>query len=169
MVYTCADVPENFGCGDRNWPEIDPYAVRPVKADGTNSETYLVTHLKGSRHDFKVSICDLLTLPGGANDPLARYKNELRTAACAGHSEYPILRRLKREGKIRYEIEVPKDHYMMMGDNRDNSHDSRKWGFVPFGAIKGRAWTIWWANDKARIFDSIHTSKTGGDAAHAAQ
>lgn len=38
---------------------------------------------------------------------------------------------------------VPPGHYFMMGDNRDQSADSRYWGFVPDDHIKGRAFLVW--------------------------
>lgn len=42
--------------------------------------------------------------------------------------------------------EVPKDHYFFLGDNRDESYDSRFWGAVPRRYIKGRALMIYWSN-----------------------
>jgi signal peptidase I len=44
-------------------------------------------------------------------------------------------------------LTVPADHYFMMGDNRDNSQDSRWWGFLPASYIKGRALMIYWSFD----------------------
>jgi signal peptidase I len=42
---------------------------------------------------------------------------------------------------------VPGDHYFMMGDNRDNSQDSRYWGFLPRDYVKGQALMVYWSYD----------------------
>lgn len=42
-------------------------------------------------------------------------------------------------------VRVPPDHLFFLGDNRDNSHDSRFWGVVPKELVKGRALLIYWS------------------------
>ena len=44
-------------------------------------------------------------------------------------------------------VTVPPKHYFVMGDNRDNSQDSRYWGFLPRDYVKGRALVIYWSYD----------------------
>jgi signal peptidase I len=53
-------------------------------------------------------------------------------------------------------VTVPADHYFMMGDNRDNSQDSRYWGFLPAHYVKGRALMIYWS------FEPPEGSEAGG-------
>ena len=46
--------------------------------------------------------------------------------------------------------DVPPGHYLMMGDNRDNSDDGRRWGYVPEANLVGRATRIWFNWDLRR-------------------
>ncbi|MQA31084.1 MAG: signal peptidase I [Luteitalea sp.] len=47
-------------------------------------------------------------------------------------------------------VTVPANQYFVMGDNRDNSQDSRYWGFLPRDYVKGRALVIYWSYDAGR-------------------
>jgi len=56
-------------------------------------------------------------------------------------------------------VTVPEESYFVLGDNRDNSFDSRFWGFVKKGKIKGRAEVIYFSFDSKN--KSIRTERIG--------
>lgn len=48
-------------------------------------------------------------------------------------------------------VTVPLDQYLVMGDNRGGSSDSREWGFVPLKLIIGKSFFVYWPLDKMEI------------------
>ena len=58
-------------------------------------------------------------------------------------------------------VTVPPDHYFMMGDNRDNSQDSRYWGFMPRDYVKGKALFVYFSFgvEQPGLFTNIRWSR----------
>ena len=80
--------------------------------------------------------------------------------------DYPIFR-LEGDGKT---LVVPEGKYFVMGDNRNNSEDSRYWGFVPRDLVIGRALFVYWSYDESApssgnfvidFFSNTRWSRTG--------
>ncbi len=60
-----------------------------------------------------------------------------------GDVNHSIMITLQRPGEPAESWTVPPDSYFMLGDNRDNSRDSRYWKFVPDNLIVGKAFAVW--------------------------
>ena len=77
------------------------------------------------------------------------------------HYLFPPAAEGQMEGDLRRKygpVTVPDGHFFMMGDNRDDSQDSRFWGFLPETYVKGRALFIYWS------FDTPEDGSPGGFA-----
>lgn len=52
-------------------------------------------------------------------------------------------------------VTVPTDNYIVLGDNRIASSDSRVWGFVPKEKINGKAWIVYWPPPSVGLIESV--------------
>ncbi|MEQ1604979.1 MAG: signal peptidase I [Pyrinomonadaceae bacterium] len=73
------------------------------------------------------------------------YEKETMDAVKAGKK---IMRQGYEFGVAGKTMVVPDNSFFVMGDSRDNSEDSRYWGFVPRGLIIGRAMFVYWSCDR---------------------
>ncbi|PJD95197.1 MAG: signal peptidase I [Legionella sp.] len=92
------------------------------------------------------------TIDESSGRPVTQYKEDLNgiTHDIFVRADVPA---------VDFDVEVPEGQYFMMGDNRDDSADSRFWGFVPDSYLRGKAFLVWMSwNGKT---DNLRWSKIG--------
>jgi signal peptidase I len=92
--------------------------------------------------------------PGGLFDECETWVETL------GGKRHETIQEPGRGGRDFPRTVVPPGRLFVMGDNRDNSSDSRVWGFVDYNLVKGRALVIWWSRAESDSYSPFTWLKT---------
>ncbi|MEO5376849.1 MAG: signal peptidase I [Magnetococcus sp. DMHC-6] len=136
-------------------PQRGDIAVFEYPQDPTKDYIKRIVGLPGDRVVYKNKRLYLNnTLIENIPDGVYSYLNEqnqlvesARFDEQLGAKTHPILLRPFVYSDHQVDEIVPIGHYFVMGDNRDNSNDSRYWGFVPAYRLVGRAVALFWSWD----------------------
>jgi signal peptidase I len=116
-----------------------------VYVDGKLLSEYRVTALDRNLGNDKAELRQLKYPPNRAGEPYTVYYSPNTISRGEESTSFPT--------DFRYAVsrpfQVPPGQYFVMGDNRDNSADSRVWGTVPRDLIIGRAMFVIWSSDES--------------------
>jgi len=128
---------------------------RDVYINGKLIPEYRVESRDCGLGDDKSELKGLTAERPKADEPYTVY---YRSRAVCGETRYGG----EAPNGVRRPYRIPEGHYFMMGDNRENSRDSRYWGPVPRDLIVGRAMFVIWSSDLSAPQDDGLTGFVGG-------
>lgn len=119
------------------------YADKRLTVNGKPVEyTALDDYLDDQHPVYHKQFAEKLPSPGGFTQHRILNTADRRTLDLGSVEDFP-LREACDYSVDQFTCVVPEGQYFMMGDNRDNSADSRYWGFVPDRNIVGKAFVVW--------------------------
>ena len=132
-------------------PFTDGYTLIPVK-DPEKGDIVVFKYPEDPSKDY---IKRVMAVGGDTIEVIDKqvYVNDkpVTNEPWAVHKDPRILpKQFSRRDNMK-KVTVPEGNLFVMGDNRDNSHDSRFWGFVNLKAVKGEAFIIYWSWNKERF------------------
>ena len=131
-------------------PELGDVVVFRFPLDPTTPFIKRIVGLPGDKIVYKEKRLTINDIPIEQTDlgsfmgvrSATKHTGDMLLSEKLGIEPHQIIRTRGSYG-ISGEYEVPKGHYFVLGDNRDNSRDSRFWGFVPEENLIGKAFYIW--------------------------
>ena len=149
-------------------PQRGDVAVFRYPQDPSKDYIKRIVAIPGDRVVYKdkqlhINGVPITQINDGSEPYMSIYGTDLFTKTeYLGDVKHNILVADSLSGRPEREWQVPQANYFVMGDNRDNSNDSRVWGFVPEKNLVGKAFLIWmnWNYQEggvnfSRIGDSI--------------
>jgi signal peptidase I len=123
---------------------MDAFNVRAPK----RGEVILLDQGEGNTKFIKRVIGSDTVAPGPSNTLLVNNTPLALPPRCGENTGYD---RLAPEGRLFETVKVPEGSLFVIGDNLDNSYDSRHFGFVGLDKVRGKALLIYWSSSTSRI------------------